>query len=140
VPSAKSAETAKSADTAKVAEQALHVPAPEAQHFVGTPGEPPFVQGWTSGASEIPGFYMDRDGVVHLDGRVFRTQGANATVFFLPQAYRPRGEHEYAIASEAAGAELAVTSSGAVIVRHLGDESNNNKVISMNGISWIAGR
>jgi hypothetical protein len=68
---------------------------PEAVHFVGTPGEPPF----ESGAHNFPGsppitfgsvgFYKDHEGIVHLQG-IAETGNISPTfVFTLPPGFRP---------------------------------------------------
>jgi hypothetical protein len=92
-----SANTANSATTATTATTANNIAAPEPFHEVGAPGEPQFQNGCTKLPSAIPGvevenpgFYKDREGVVHLKG-VFDNCNPAGTgiVFNLPPGYRP---------------------------------------------------
>jgi hypothetical protein len=92
-----SANTANSATTATTATTANNIAPPEPFHEVGAPGEPQFQNGCTKLPSAIPGveaenpgFYKDREGVVHLKG-VFDNcnPGGNGIVFNLPPGYRP---------------------------------------------------
>ena len=88
VPSATNATNATTAATA----QALTPPEPI--HVIGAPGEPQFEEG-AKGVTEVlpkvhtqpPGFYKDREGVVHLVGLV--TAGENGALFRLPAGFRP---------------------------------------------------
>jgi hypothetical protein len=71
----------------------------EPVHFVGTPGEPPFL----SGSSNVPpegdiiirrvGFYKDHEGIVHLEGAAVVPGGGSpeeyVAVFSLPPGFRP---------------------------------------------------
>jgi hypothetical protein len=73
----------------------------EAVHFVGTPGEPPFINGSNvpAGALEPPipgvslrpvGFYKDHEGIVHLEGAaVVGTGTPYPIIFTLPAGFRP---------------------------------------------------
>lgn len=66
--------------------------APEPFHFVGTTGEPVFQHSWENNPmttlSYHAGFYKDREGTVHLVGRVVGGT-ANNVIFQLPAGYRP---------------------------------------------------
>jgi hypothetical protein len=66
--------------------------APEAAHFVGAAGEPPFENGWGNlgfGWASV-GFRKDRAGVVHLEGVLDTTgRSAGSRIFGLPSGYRP---------------------------------------------------
>lgn len=101
------ATNAQNADNAKAAGTASALTPLEAVHFVGTPGEPPFV----GDAANIPageldenamtgvslraiGFYKDHEGIVHLEGDAFVGPGvgspvSRAIVFKLPPGFRP---------------------------------------------------
>ncbi len=91
---AKSADAAKSANTASVANTANALAPLEATRFVGTPGQPEFLNGATNAPDEPSvkypdvGFYKDHDGIVHLTG-VVETGGTGATIFILPVGFRP---------------------------------------------------
>jgi hypothetical protein len=63
---------------------------PEPFHIVGTPGEPPFENGWTNfgGGRTTVGFYIDSANVVHLKGSLTGGVGGT-TAFTLPAGYRP---------------------------------------------------
>jgi hypothetical protein len=63
---------------------------PEPFHIVGTPGEPPFENGWTNvgGGRTTVGFYIDTTNVVHLKGSL-TGGGSGSTAFTLPAGYRP---------------------------------------------------
>jgi len=145
VPSAARADTARSSDRADsagradVAATASNLAKPEAAHFVGRPGEPLFATGWKNASDNIQRaeFYLDREGVVHLQGKVERTAGNLATIFFLPAQYRPKDEHDFAIASDFAGVQLAVSADGAVIALNL--QNQLNRAVFLDGVTWQAG-
>jgi hypothetical protein len=88
--SADSATTATSATTADSAKLASDLAPPEAYREVGSPGNPDFQNGCTNigGMSETAAFFKDRQGIVHLRGRVTCT-GAGLDAFQLPAGYRP---------------------------------------------------
>ena len=96
VPAAHAADVAKSADSAKsadVASTANSLAPLEPTHFVGTPGQPEFLNGATnmteSGTDFAKtGFYKDHDGIVHLTGFVSVGE-EKATIFVLPVGFRP---------------------------------------------------
>jgi hypothetical protein len=92
------ATTADSATHAATADSASNIPAAGPIHFVGTPGEPPFLSGSKSHPFPVPGasyqrvgFYKDHEGVVHLEGVVDAgKEGATpGLIFVLPPGYRP---------------------------------------------------
>jgi hypothetical protein len=97
---ADSARRADIADTARTANRSAiadAVAAPEPYHVVGSPGEPPFLNGCKRYTLELdgidadvtaPAFYKDREGVVHLRG-VFTCSANSVEVFKLPEGYRP---------------------------------------------------
>jgi hypothetical protein len=136
---AATSQTAARAQTADVATRANSVTEPEAEHFVGRPGEPLFAIGWgnNSPVTDQAAFYKDREGVVHLQGTVNRTAGNLATVFFLPQEYLPKGEMEFPVASEVPGVTLFVGRNGDVTA--LGFQNQTNKTVSLAGVTWRAG-
>jgi hypothetical protein len=95
------AGTAANADRAVVAESASSIPPAGPIHFVGTPGEPPFLSNSTnhpfpsvpgaSGSYQHVGFYKDHEGIVHLEGVVDagKEGPAPGLLFILPPGYRP---------------------------------------------------
>ncbi len=84
--------TARNATSAGTASVANSLATPEASHEVGSPGEPPFQNGWHNppegGLLVVPkvAFYKDREGEVHLEGEA---EGGNGPIFQLPPGYRP---------------------------------------------------
>jgi hypothetical protein len=124
VPSANTANSANTATTANTANTANNIAAPEAFHEVGAPGEPAFQNGCTKLPSAIPGveaenpgFYKDREGVVHLKG-VFDNCDpmGNGIVFNLPPGYRPANNRLIAL--------TAFCNSGCEITDSAGDTHN----------------
>jgi hypothetical protein len=92
------ATTAESAAHAATADSASNIPAAGPIHFVGTPGEPPFLSGSKNHPLPVPGgsyqrvgFYKDHEGVVHLEGVVDAGKEglAPGLIFSLPPGYRP---------------------------------------------------
>ena len=127
VPNATNAQTAQHAQTADA------IPAPEALHLVGKPGEPLFAPTWenASPGSVAAAFYKDREGVVHLQG-IAGGDGTQDLVFTLPPAYRPA--HTQAFPALGNGGVLAlinVGSSGEVF-------SSDKDLVNLNGITFRA--
>jgi hypothetical protein len=141
VPAAVRADSAGSSEraaSAARADTATNVAEPEAEHFVGAPGEPVFAIGWQNVSSERAAFYRDREGVVHLQGKVQRTAGTLTTIFILPQTYLPKDDHEFIVASDVPGVELLVSSSNGT-VDVLNFQNQTNKAVSLDGVTWRAG-
>jgi hypothetical protein len=98
---AANATHADSANTATTAGTAGGLTPLEAVHFVGTPGQPPFVEASNfppdTLSSEAPGlvfrsvgFYKDHEGIVHLEGSADVKSGSPYQVIFdLPPGFRP---------------------------------------------------
>jgi hypothetical protein len=125
VPNATNAQTAQHAQTADA------IPAPEALHLVGEPGEPPFAPTWENlpEGAVAAAFYKDREGVVHLQG-IVGGDGTQEVVFTLPPAYRPA--HTQAFPALGNGGVLAlinVGSSGEVF-------SSDKDLVNLNGITF----
>ncbi|MFN8215425.1 MAG: hypothetical protein U0R71_02410 [Solirubrobacterales bacterium] len=95
VPSATTATTAVSAGTAS------NLAAPEPWHEVGAPGQPAFENGFHT-VLLAPGFYRDRQCVVHLSGELEGISGK--TAFTLPPGFRPSKD---ALSAVAVGGPLA---------------------------------
>jgi len=101
----RNAAHASSADTATIATTAAtatNVAAPEGFHNVGATGEPTFQHSWqnnpTATSGYAAGFYKDRQGVVHLRGRIVGGSGNNS-IFQLPPGYRPATGKSVAVAA-----------------------------------------
>ncbi len=134
------ATTATRADTADLA---TRISPPELLHVVGTGGgEPGFGAGWQNvGPNRRASFYMDKQGIVHLQGEVKRAPGSNAiTIFTLPAAYAPApedGQFFPAITIGAGLGTIGVEPNGEVNF-FPGALANVNGVF-LNGITWRAG-
>jgi hypothetical protein len=134
---ADSATSADSATTAQTAATANSLAAPEPLHVVGQAGEPTFEAGWADFISaSLASFYMDRQGIVHLQGDVTRGSGTNETIFVLPPQYAPKHtEYFPAMGNGATFAVAGVENTGAVVFA-AGDPG----VLALNGITWRAGQ
>ena len=80
------------AQTAQTAQTANSLPQPEPWHVIGTPGEPDFMNSWstTHGSAVQPvAFYKDHENVVHLRG--LASGGEELPMFALPPGFRPAG-------------------------------------------------
>lgn len=130
------AERAGSAERADVASTAAGLLPPEAPRLVGAPGEPPFEAGWQAVPNLTPpAFYMDREGIVHMQGFLQRVAGGSITMFTLPPGYAPAREQFFLTFNGAlTPAVVLVESDGAV--RATGGSVN---LVSVNGITWRAG-
>jgi hypothetical protein len=94
VPSASTAAAAATAATAATATTAQNIAAPEAFHLVSAAGQPAFENSWQNSGNSVDepaGFFKDREGIVHLQGRlVYHDSGnQNNVIFQLPPGYRP---------------------------------------------------
>jgi hypothetical protein len=77
------------------------------------------------------GFYIDREGVVHLEGEVVGV-GSSQHVFDLPPAYRPANPRDFpAAGSGDTYARVTVYGSGEVF-------SSSKFFVSLNGITFRA--
>ena len=151
VPNATHASAADNATNATSATTAQNLAAPEAFHNVGVPGEPAFQNSWQNNPMTTygypAGFYKDREGVVHLRGRI-STGSSNSIIFQLPPGYRPAaGKYAtFPAACECTGGQttivaiqgsgFAATTDGSVVM------SNGNLPIGnslwLDGISFRA--
>jgi hypothetical protein len=109
----------------------------EATRLVGTPGNPPFEDGYANFGQGAPaGFFKDQFGIVHLQGDV-NPPGFASTIFTLPPGYRPTHDG-------ATGPQFLVpadTSTGVVDVRFDGQVrvlSSFNNNVSINGVTFRA--
>lgn len=151
VPSATNAATATNAGTA-----AALTPL-EAVHYVGTPGQPPFVgESKNISASELEetgvtgvslrsvGFYKDHEGIVHLEGTAFVGHGPYSIVFSLPTGFRPAAKTALTFPNVEGEQTIAIVGSG---VSYEGKDYSGDVVLitpgsdnaaSFNGITFRA--
>jgi hypothetical protein len=131
------ATTATSATSATTAATATSISPPEPEHVVGTPGEPAFVFGWRNffPTGEFAAFYKDREGVVHLQGRITRETGNNLAIFDLPAGYSPADQQIFMVAADTTGTRVFVTPDGTVSAVGMA----NNSSIYLSGVTWRAG-
>jgi hypothetical protein len=89
-------------------------PVPEAWHVVGESGEPAFQNGWTNepGYHEAA-FLRDPMGFVHIRG-VVQSGTDNATIFTLPEGYRPNKFMYFAVLDSAGFSAIEVGDDGNV--------------------------
>jgi len=125
--------------SANTANTATDISPPEAAHLIGEAGEPPFGAGWGNfdPSTRAPAaFYIDRQGVVHLQGQVSRSSGTNTTIFDLPDSYAPALQESFpAVGNGGTFANVRVDPVG--LVRF---GSGDPLIVHLNGISWRAGQ
>jgi hypothetical protein len=135
---ASDADRAALATRAITADQALTVAPPENMHVVGAPGEVAFGAGWQNfGANRQAKFFIDHDGVVHLQGEISRIGSTNPTIFILPPKYAPAPEDGKVFVvfnAQAFLGRLFVEGSGEVNFFGTGDQG-----VFLDGITWRAG-
>lgn len=91
--------TVPNATHAGSADVANTLPAPEAWHGVGGPGEPQFQNGCHNTGlpdSASVRFYKDQVGIVHLEG-IYDCPAENVTAFQLPAGYRPQPNLNFSV-------------------------------------------
>ncbi len=151
VPSATNASTATTAGTASALTPL------EPVHYVGTPGQPPFVTGSNFPSQELEkdkvfgvtvrkvGFYKDHEGIVHLEG-VLDVEPTEefSTLFTLPPGFRPAPGTALPFPGIESNQILAVVGSGVGYQGHdysgavvLGTGGSEDTV-SLNGITFRA--
>ena|ERR1700761_5660859 len=130
--SADRAATAGRADSAGRADIASSLTEPEAIHFLGNPGEP----GFGAGVAEVTpvGFYLDREGVVHLQGRVTTMNELGALVATLPAGFRPGADEAFFGTGRKAGVGVWVFDSGVIDIFG----AVNGETVSLSGLTWRA--
>lgn len=133
---ATNATNAVHAQTADTAASANAIAAPEALRVVGQPGQPTFQGNWKDSSPQFfpeAAFYLDREGVVHLQGTV-ESNNTTELIFTLPPGYRPAKETVFpAVGNGGAPTYLVISPSGQLIA---GDKS----VMQLNGITFRAGQ
>jgi len=113
--------------------------APEALRVVGAADQPAFGAGWENfNPSTRPpaAFYLDRQGIVHLQGEVTRASGTGAQVFVLPAGYAPELQQTFpAVGNSGTLAVISIEPNGEV---HF--NSGDPGVLHLNGVTWRAGK
>jgi hypothetical protein len=138
---ADNADQAAHAQRASTADVASSLPPPELPHPVGATGEPAFGTGWSNRGTNRPAsFYIDREGIVHLQGEVQHTNGSPVTIFVLPPAYRPGSDNGRLFEVTTFGPAIAA---GTIAVESTGEVNfigtNTNPEVFLDGASWRAG-
>lgn len=101
-------------------------------HIVGNPDEPAFTGGWSNlGGYSPAGFYRQPDYWVRLQGVVAGTS-ATASVFTLPDGYRPPSQFWFTVYSSGTVGKLRVGTDGTVTMTVGGGASN----IFLNGVTF----
>jgi hypothetical protein len=133
--SATSAEQAKHADTASSATTAASASslAPHEQlRLIGDAGEPNYGPG--TRAADYAGFYIDQEGIVHLEGNAKTTSEFLALLAILPTGYRPIEAQTFWGVSAKSSAHVYVERSGAVEIYG----ATTGETVSLSGITWQA--
>lgn len=152
VPSAASADSATSAQNAQALggspASAYARTGAEPVHVIGAPGEIAFNTGWAfggfAGTEEVPGYWKDPAGTVHLRGAAGRTTGTENVMFTLPPGYRPNLRQSYITNGLAVSqAYVSVHSNGDVYWEGGTDENgdfDNSEYVSLGNITFRAER
>lgn len=152
VPSAANADHATAADTATNATQLGGQPATayaptgaEAVRVIGASGQPAFGPGWGFGGittEEVPGFWKDPAGTVHLRGAAGRLTGTGTVMFTLPAGYRPKLQQWFiTYGSGLTQAYVSVESNGDVVYQGGRDASgvfDNSNYVGLGNITFRA--
>lgn len=93
-----------------------------------------FQNSWVNydGTHNPAGYYIDKEGVVHLRGRI-KNGTIAATVFQLPAGYRPPYTEYHTAGGSATPTEVSIDSSGNVVVA-----VGTNTWVSLDGITFRA--
>ena len=126
------AAAADTAVTATSAGTAAALTEPETAHFLNRPGEP------ESGAlftiTTRVGFYLDHEGVVHLQGRVGPNDATAAFFAELPPAYRPAQDEVFYGIGPKSAAHVVVIPGGSIEIL----EADKGELVSLDGLTWRA--
>ncbi len=138
------AGTAGYANAAGAATVASALTPSEDWHEVGSPGEPPLLNGWLNAISDNyqgAAFYKDHDGIVHLRGLV---EGGSGPIFILPPGYRPTPGKVALFAVRCSGGSCGTGNTGVAWVYGSGYDAYSNSIYveatstSLDGISFRA--
>jgi hypothetical protein len=139
VPSAQLADHAIGADTLGGRSASSFASARvEPVHVVGASGQPGFGQGWSAVVvDEVPGFWKDPYGTVHLHGAIARAASSNQPIMFaLPPGYRPRADEFFpAYSNNGSFATVWVRPDGTVNYN-----KGDDRYIGLGGITFRADR
>jgi len=150
---AQHAQTAQSAETAQNAQNLGGSPAgayarngAEPVHVIGAPGEIQFNTGWGSPASsptdEVPGYWKDPAGTVHLRGAAGRSSGTATTMFALPPGYRPKLDQWFVTyGSSSSQAYVTVKADGEIVWFGGADDTgavNNSGYVGLSTVTFRA--
>jgi hypothetical protein len=132
---AKHADTAVFAETAKAAvtaASAYGLSPNEQLRLVGEDGEPGYGPG--TKVTDFVGFYIDHEGIVHLEGAVGTTTEFEALVTMLPDGYHPVEAQRFYGISGKSSAYAYVSRAGAVEIYG----AAKGEEVSLDGITWRA--
>lgn len=115
-------------------------------HVIGAAGEIPFGSGWEHGGvedeEEVPGFWKDPAGTVHLRGAAGRSSGAESVMFTLPAGYRPSKQQWFiTYGSGLTQAYVSVNANGDVIWEGGTSSSgpiDNSGYVGLGNITFLA--
>lgn len=138
---AKNADSADSAKTLDGKNAGSFAPAKaEPVRIVGAPGQPAFEGTWgPAGEEQVPGFWKDPFGTVHLEGQAGRNGPTGDTIFTLPPGYRPSDTDYFAVypSSGDGEASVAVLADGTVELFFL-SEPADDEFVGLTNISFRA--
>jgi hypothetical protein len=133
--SATTADQAKHAETASVAATATtasSLAAHEQLHLVGDTGEPQYGPG--TKAVDYAGFYIDQEGIVHLEGDATTTSEFLALLAILPSGYRPIEAQTFWGVAAKSSAHVYVGRGGAIEIYG----ATPGETVSLSGLTWQA--
>jgi hypothetical protein len=109
----------------------------EPLHFVGAPGEAPFVAGWKNVESPAA-YWKDPFGTVHLEGQATRSSGTNTAIFVLPVGFRPAEEGFFEVYSSNDDKTTTLEVAGDGTVELFSPEPGDEAFVALDGISFRA--
>jgi hypothetical protein len=117
----------------------------EAVRVIGAPGQAAFGAGWGFGGiptEEVPGYWKDPAGTVHLRGAAGRLSGTGTLMFTLPTGYRPKLQQWFITYGAAlTQAYVSVNANGDVVYqggRNDAGPVNNSNYIGLGNITFRA--
>jgi hypothetical protein len=100
-------------------------------HFLNRPGEPESAATFT--ITTRVGFYLDHEGIVHLQGRLEPNTEPAGFLAELPPAYRPaQAEIFYGVASKAS-ALVVIDPGGSIEII-----ADKGETVTLDGLTWRA--
>jgi hypothetical protein len=120
----------------------------EIEHVVGAAGEPAFTNSWAASGSNVPRFWKDSSGVVHIAGTALKTTVTVGTsaMFTLPAGYRPPYTQTFPIYSSVSAASptdeidlMQISVAGVMTWTRIGGAPSSSTVIAfIDGLSFRA--